>query len=223
MVKMELKSSGPWSNPNRIMFYLGMLFVVLGALMGGIGVVIATLTHEAGMLIFGVMFLAIFGGIGGFFALIGYKNLHVHDEVLEQGVVYLGKIFDLEPDYEVLMNGQPCITLVVRFLMRGQIREARVNTGDADVSFYPIGATVAISIHNGLAAFVPGSVSDQRLERESDLMNPDFDPSGVESSLGVTCPNCGANVAVPVGMSRFCPYCDTKLTLTDEGELVRVR
>ena len=207
MVKMELKSSGPWSNPNRIMFYLGMLFVVLGALTGGIGVVIAALTHEAGMLIFGVMFLAIFGGIGGFFALIGYKNLHVHDEVLEQGVVYLGKIFDLEPDYEVLMNGQPCITLVVRFLMRGQIREARVNTGDADVSFYPIGATVAISIH----------------ERESDLMNPDFDPSGVESSLGVTCPNCGANVAVPVGMSRFCPYCDTKLTLTDEGELVRVR
>ena len=132
----------------------------------------------------------------------------------------LGKIYDYEPDYRILMNGQPCITLVVRYLMNGEISEARVNTGDVDVTRYPRGATIGIKLLAGQAALVPNSLSDTRIEQEDDLMNPDFDPSGMQSSIGVSCPNCGANITVPLGMSRFCPYCNTKVSVDAAGHVL---
>ena len=217
---MNLEVSGPAGNPSKIMFYLGMLFVVLGAVIGIGGIAVAAAARTPEMILFGVLFIAIFGGVGGFFAKIGYDGMHANDDVLQDGTSYLGKIYDYEPDYRVTMNGQPCITLVVRYLMSGQIREARVNTGEANAARYPRGATVSIKMYNGVAALVPGSVCDLRIEQEDDLMNPDFDPSGTMSSIGVSCPNCGANIAVPLGMSRFCPYCNSKVSVTADGELV---
>ena len=103
--------------------------------------------------------------------------------------------------------------------MNGQICVARVNTGEVNRARYPRGATVAIKLLNNVAAIVPGSVSNMVIERENDLMNPDFDPSGMASSVGVSCPNCGANIIVPLGMSRFCPYCDSKVSVSPEGVL----
>ena len=144
--------------------------------------------------------------------------MHETDAVLQQGASYLGKIYDYEPDYRVTMNGQPCITLVVRYLMSGQVREARVTTGESNVANYPRGATVSIKVHDGVAALVPGSVCDLHIEQEDDLMNPDFDPSGMMSSIGVSCPNCGANITVPLGMSRFCPYCNSKVSVSVDGK-----
>ena len=220
MTKMSVTASGPGGNPGKLMFYLGMLFVVLGALIGGGGLVgaIASPMHE--MTVVGVIFLVVFCGVGGLFAKIGYDSMHANDEVLSEGTAYLGKIYSYEPDYQITMNDQPCITLVVRYLMSGQIREARVNTGEVDPARYPRGATVSIKIHNGVAALVPGSVCDMRIEQEDDLMNPDFDPSGAMSSIGVSCPNCGANIVVPLGMSRFCPYCNSKVSVTADGRVV---
>lgn len=220
MVKMSTTVTGSGSNPGKVMFYMGMLFVVLGLIIGGGGLVAAIGGQFPEMGLFGVLFLAIFCGVGGFFAKIGHDGLHASDEILQQGAVYLGKIFAYEPDYQITMNGQPCITLVVRYLAAGQIREARVNTGDVDRSRYPRGATVSIKIHEGVAALVPGSLSDMRIEQENDLMNPDFDPSGSMSSIGVSCPNCGANIAVPIGMARFCPYCDTKVSVTADRRVI---
>ena len=219
MPKMSMDVTGAGINPNKTMFYLGMLFVVLGALIGGGGLVGAIAAGEPGMIGFGVVFIAMFCGIGGFFAKIGHDNLHASDAVLQDGAAYLGKIFAYEPDYRVTMNGQPCLTLVVRYLALGEIQEARVNTGDVDVTRYPRGATVSIKVSNGMAALVPGSVCNLRLEREDDLMNPDFDPSGAMSSIGVSCPNCGANITVPIGMSRYCPYCNTKISVDAAGRV----
>ena len=171
MAKMSVSASGLGSNPGKLMFYLGMLFVVLGALIGGSSIVgaIASPMHE--MVMFGVIFLVVFCGIGGLFAKIGYDNMHASDEVLREGAAYLGKIYSYEPDYQIMMNGQPCITLVVRYMMAGQIREARVNTGEVDPARYPRGATVSIKIHEGVAALVPDSISNMHIEREDDLMN----------------------------------------------------
>ena len=215
IMRSELSASGPGSNPGKIMFYLGMLFVVVGAVIG-IGSFVTGILEAV---LFGLMFVVMFCGIGGFFAKIGYDSMHASDDVLEQGAAYLGKIFDYEPDYQITMNGEPCITLVVRYFMNGQIREARVNTGEVNASRYPRGATVAIKILNGVAAIVPGSVSDMSIERENDLLNPDFDPSGMSSSVGVSCPHCGANIVVPLGMSRYCPYCDSKVSVSADGVL----
>lgn len=200
------------TNPGKIIFYLGMLFVVIGALIGGGSLAAMLAMGEPGALLFGIIFIAVFCGVGGLFAKTGHDQMHASDAVLDSGVSYLGKIYDYEPDYQILMNGQPCITLVVRYLKSGQVCEARVNTGEANAARYPRGATVAIKLLDGQAALVPGSVSDMCIEQEDELMNPDFDPSGTHSSVNVKCPNCGANVAVPVGMARFCPYCNTKLS-----------
>ena len=219
MAKISVSATGPGVSPGKMMFYLGMLFVVIGAAIGIGGLVGAFATGELGMIMFGVIFIVMFCGIGGFFAKIGYANVHAADAVLQEGAAYLGKIFAHEPDHRITMNGRPCITLVVRYLMMGEIREARVNTGDVDTTRYPIGATVSIKVRDGLAALVPGSVCDTRIEREDDLMNPDFDPLGIQSSVGVSCPNCGANITVPLGMSRYCPYCDTKVSVDPAGHV----
>ena len=218
-MRSNLTVSGPGVSPGKIMYYMGILFVVLGAVIGGGGLIGAALMGEPSMILFGVIFLAMFCGIGGFFAKIGHDNVHASDDVLREGAAYLGKIYDYEPDNRITMNGQPCVTLVVRYLMAGEIREARVNTGDVDATRYPRGATVSIKVRDGVAALVPGSVSKVRIEQEDDLMNPDFDPSGIASSVGVSCPNCGANITVPLGMARFCPYCDTKVSVKPDGTL----
>ena len=193
--------------------FLAFTNPVLGVIAGAV----ALQQPEAAL--FGVLFVAIFGGVGGFFAKLGHYGLHATDAVLEQGAMYLGKIYGYDSDYRVTMNGRPCIVLIVRYLELGQIREARVTTGEVDVTNYPRGATVSIKILNGTAALVPGSVSNMRIEREDDLLNPDFDPTGVHSSVGVSCPNCGANIVVPVGMSRFCPYCNSKVSVGPGGKL----
>ena len=219
-MRMSTTVTGGGTNAGKIMFYLGMLFVVIGAMVGLGGVFGAFATGEPGAALFGLFFVVMFCGIGGFFAKMGYDTMHASDDVLADGAAYLGKIFDYEPDYQILMNGQPCITLVVRYFMNGQIREARVNTGEVTAARYPRGATVAIRVLNDMAAIVPGSVSNTTIERENDLMNPDFDPSGMASSIGVSCPSCGANIVVPLGMSRFCPYCDTKVSVTSDGRLL---
>ena len=219
-MKMSTSVTGSGSNPGKIMFYMGVLFVALGVVAGGVWIASALFGHMPDMALFGVLFAAVFCGVGGLFAKQGYDNLHASDAVLEQGAAYLGKIFAYEPDYQIMMNDQPCITLVVRYFMAGQIREARVNTGDVNATRFPLGATVSIKVHEGKAALVPNSVSSMRIEREDDLMNPDFDPIGLASSLGISCPNCGANIVVPLGMSRFCPYCDSKVSLTPDGRVV---
>ena len=219
MTRMEVSTTGLGANPGKIMYYLGMLFVVLGVLIGGGGLAAALGTREPGAPFFGLIFVATFCGIGGFFAKIGHDQMHASDAVLAEGAAYLGKIFDYEPDYQILMNDQPCITLVVRYLKNGQVCEARVNTGDVNAARYPRGATVGIRLLNGQAALVPGSVSDTRIEQEDELMNPDFDPSGMSSSVGVSCPNCGANITIPLGMSRFCPYCNSKVSVDAAGHV----
>ena len=216
-------ASGPGGNPAKAFFWIGVLFVVLGAIIG-VGTIVLGLFAEPDAYVvtlpLGLFFILMFCGIGGAFAVIGHRQLHAEDQLLAEGRTYYGKIFSYGQDRRILMNGQPCIALNVRYLRNGQVVQSSVNTNDIDFSKYPLGATVAIKVLDSRAALVPGSVSDMTIEQEDDLMNPDFDALGTASSLGVDCPNCGANIAVPIGMSRFCPYCDTKVTLTADGRVI---
>ena len=200
--------------------FIGILFVVIGAVVG-IGMLAGGFgSTERPMIFMGVMFLVMFCGIGGLFAVIGFRMDREDKKVLEQGSSYLGKILDYRPDMRVTINGAPALALVIRYYRMGEICEAIVNTGEADRSKYPLGSTVAIRLYEGKAALEPGSVSDMHIEREEDLLNPDFNPNVNISSVGIKCPNCGANITVPYGMSRICPYCDSKITVDKNGRLV---
>ncbi len=200
---------------------IGILFVFIGLSVGLL--IMGGLFGEAGRdtILMGPFFIVMFGGIGGLFAFLGFRMDSREKKILKNGAVYLGKILDYRPDHRVTINGAPALALVVRYFRMGQICEAIVNTGEADRAAYPVGSTVSISVLDGSAALVPGSVSQLHIEREEDLLNPDFDPNANISSIGVKCPNCGANITVPYGMSRICPYCDSKITVSGDGTIVR--
>lgn len=141
MTRMEVQISGGGTNANKTMFFLGMLFVVLGALIGLPWLIIPIIAGIPLLGIGGILFAGVFCGVGGFFAYIGRQSMNAGKETLEESASDAGKSSANEEDESI--------------------------------------------------------------------------------SINVSCPNCGANVVVPLGMSRFCPYCDTKLSLTREGELVK--
>ena len=202
---------------NKFLQGFGLLFVFLGAVIG-VGLAVCGVVAGMGSLIFmGASFLALFCGIGGFFAWTGINNMNRERRINEQGVAVMGKIFDYVPDYQMNFNNQPTLSVIVRYKEDGIVKQAVVRTGQTDTAELPRGATVTISIHNGEAALVPGSVSDVRLPDEENLMNPDFDPENIHSSIGVSCPSCGATLTVPVGMSAICPYCGRKVRTDADG------
>ena len=216
----EVEVSGAPGSVGKFMYIFGLVFVVIGVVAALVFFGIAYAAGDTLLGLGGLMFLAIFGGVGGFIAHLGHKRVHENDAILSGGVEYQGKIYDYEPDYEMLVNDQPCLTLVVRYMDLGQVKEAHVRTDSSNATLYPRGATVSIRIAGGVAALVPGSVSNAVIARQDDLMNREFDPDAMTPELGVQCPNCGANVTVHVGMSRFCPYCGSKITLDAQGHLV---
>ena len=123
------------------------------------------------------------------------------------------------PDYQYTVNGSPTLSLIVRYKQDGIIRQATVRTGQPDTAEFPRGATVTISILNGEAVLIPGSISDTKLPDEENLLNPDIDPEKIHASIGAACPACGANLTVPVGMSAICPYCGRKVVAGRDGSV----
>ena len=204
---------------NRFLKYFGLLFVMIGVVIGGFMTVSSILTGSLSMIFMGLSFLVLFGGIGGFFAWYGISAIKRDEKIAAEGVAIMGKIFDYVPDYQMTLNGQPSLSIVVRYKKDGLIRESIVRTGYTDTAAIPRGATVTISILNGEAAFVPGSVSDVKLPDEENLLNPDIDPEKIESSIGASCPACGATLIVPIGMSAICPYCGRKVVVGKDGSI----
>ena len=101
--------------------FIGILFVVIGAVVG-IGMLAGGFgSTERPMIFMGVMFLVMFCGIGGLFAVIGFRMDREDKKVLEQGSSYLGKILDYRPDMRVTINGAPALALVIRYYRMGEI------------------------------------------------------------------------------------------------------
>ena len=204
---------------NKFLKVFGLLFVVIGAVVGILFISLSIVTRSYPMIFMGVMFPLVFCGVGGFFAWIGMSALKREEKIAEEGVAIMGKIFDYVPDYQMTMNGQPTLSLIVRYKKDGLIKQAVVRTGYTDTASIPRGATVTISLLNGEAALVPGSISDVKLPDEENLLNPDIDPEKIQTSIGASCPACGATLIVPVGMSAICPYCGRKVVAGTDGSI----
>ena len=81
--------------------FIGILFVIIGivvgiAVMAG-GRVMGT---NGETVLFGLLFLVIFGGIGGFFAVLGFRMDAEDRKILREGDVYMGKILAGSPRYD---------------------------------------------------------------------------------------------------------------------------
>lgn len=206
-------------NGNKFVRNFGLFFVFLGIIITFI-LIAAGLQTGRKMLIFMALFLALlFCGIGGFLASLGIRELKRIDVINKEGMVYMGKIFKLVPDHQMMINGASTLSLIVRYKDSGIIKEATVRTGEADEALFPVGSTVSINILDSEASLVPNSVTDQKLPDEENLMNPDLDPKGTKSSAGVSCPGCGANLMVPYGMAAICPYCGRKVRVDADGNI----
>ena len=187
----------------------------------GIGFIAGSIMAHEGTLIFiGVMFLAIFCGVGGLLAWLGISAERRAEKIVESGTAYMGKIYDYVEDHEYIVNGQPTLSVIVRYMKDGVVKQAAARTGQPDTAQYPRGATVSISILNGEAAIIPGSVSNAAIPDEALLMDRDIDAEKLSTSIGAACPNCGATLMVPVGMSTVCPYCGRKIKAAEDGSVI---
>ena len=74
------------------------------------------------------------------------------------------------------------------------MQEAVAPTGGINMEDYPIGGTVDIRVLEGAAALVPGSVRDDYVRGQDQLLDRDFDPKKIVSSVGMECPGCGAQM-----------------------------
>ena len=161
---------------NKFMQAFGLLFVAIGTVVG-LGFAVSGVVAGMGSLVFmGVCFLVLFCGIGGFFAWTGINNMNRERKINEKGYAVMGKIFDYVPDNQMTLNGQPTLSLIVRYKEDGIIKQAVVRTGQVDTAAFPRGATVTISLFEGEAALVPGSVSDVRLPDEETFFDRSFMP-----------------------------------------------
>ena len=169
---------------NKILKVLGLFFVVLGAVIG-IGLILSGFAAKSIPLAFmGIVFVMMFCGIGGFFAWIGISMLNRDKKITEEGVAVMGKIFDYVPDYQMTLNGQPTLSLVVRYKRDGVIRQAIVRTGRSDTAEFPHGATVTISLLNGEAG-VAATVANARpeMKQAADIVERSYAKMGVLREL----------------------------------------
>ncbi len=218
---------------SKFFFIFGMLFVVLGAVIG-IGSLVGGLMMSradgpfaeagpglaGGSVFFAVVFISVFCGVGGLFAWIGRSLMKRDEDILEKGRLFQAKIYGYQTDGQMTINGMPTQSLVVRYFDDGVMQEAVAPTGGINMEDYPIGGTVDIRVLEGAAALVPGSVRDDYVRGQDQLLDRDFDPKKIVSSVGMECPGCGAALVVPKGMAVLCPYCGRKVsapagTLTD--------
>ena len=204
----------------RFMKYFHWLFIAIGAIVLAISVLTEPVPGYHGGFLFGLLFFVMFAGIPGIIRYAMEAPARQDKAILDSGISHTGKIFGYQEDASILVNGRPMQDLVIRYFDHGVIRETVVNNDSTDLTKFPIGATVTIRIMNGKAALVPGSVTDARLQGEENLMNPDFDPTGRKPSKGVHCPNCGSSLIIPYGMSLICPYCGSKVSLSEKGEII---
>ncbi|MBR2829274.1 MAG: hypothetical protein IKE68_01850 [Solobacterium sp.] len=205
----------------RFMKYFHWLFIIIGACVFIMSVLIEPGAGNPGRFGFGLLFFVMFAGIPGIIRYAIEAPARQDKAILDSGVSYTGKIFGYREDASILVNGRPMLDLIIRYFDHGVIKEAVVNNDSTDMTKFPVGATVTIRIMNAQAALVPGSVTNARLEGEENLMNPDFDPTGKRPSKGVHCPNCGSSLIIPYGMSYICPYCGSKVSLSENGEIIR--
>ena len=204
----------------RFMKYFHWLFIAIGAIVLAMSVLTAPVPGNPGGILFGLLFFVMFAGIPGVIRYAIEAPARQDKAILDGGVSYTGKIFGYREDASILVNGRPMLDLVIRYFDHGVIKEAVVNNDSTDMTKFPVGATVTIRIMNAQAALVPGSVTNARLEGEENLMNPDFDPTGKRPSKGVHCPNCGSSLIIPYGMSQICPYCGSKVSLSEKGDII---
>lgn len=209
------------------MFNTMKFFKWFGTVFMGIGIVatagmilggIASKTYD--FVGFALIWGAVFIGVGALFRTIGAHHEKAQSDILNQGKSYEGIIYRYDTDKSVMINGSYPLSVVVRYMADGMVREAVIPTMDTSAQSYPIGYSATIKVFDGKAAIVPGSVQLSNIPNQETLLDESAVLLQTAPRIGVTCPHCGASVTVPLGGSTTCEFCGSRITIDKNGKIV---
>lgn len=185
----------------KIMLFMGVIYVLIGGVVGIFFVV-------AGSGIF-VLIPLIFVVLGLGFILGVWKSVAKKKEIITKGKKYTGKIYGYVENTSYTVNDRYTINVKVRYFDENRIeREAVLPTGTSDGnSQYPVGMTIDFFEYKGKYCFDEKSVRNEILSGEAELMdNKPLEPDKI-TVVAVECPNCGASFRAMKGYTERCPYC----------------
>lgn len=183
-----------------------------------IGVLIFLVTLVTGIIvpvvwIIGGCISLVFIGIGLGFLISFLVKRNKVKEIRENGKKYTGKITGYVEDKSVVVNGRFLMNTKVHYfdefgVERETIVPTKFNQGNND---FPIGATIDFVEYNNKFSWVEGSVRNEKLEGEDELMDQKpMDPSQIRLAA-VSCRSCGASFAATKGYIATCPYCGNRI------------
>lgn len=189
-------------------------------IIGGIFLVAATVCFLVSMVLFvfvdsilkviPAVFVLILGLAGIELLMSAEKGQAKQNNILTYGQHYLGKIVGHIEDGGEPVDGQHFLNTRVRYFdASGRIREVVVDTGTRGKgNDFPEGATIEIAVLENMVTWIKGSVSQEHIPDEEELM--DGRPlSPIKSEkMAVSCQGCGASFYGDLGYLDRCPYCN---------------
>lgn len=189
----------------KIILIIGAAFLALGIPMT---VIFSVVFSYAGMGAVALLPL-IFVILGIVLIIIPATGMAKTAAVRKHGTRYAAKIYGYTEDTSYTVNGAYPVDVKVRYFdPSGNVREAVIPTRFAAGSMdYPIGMTMDIYEYHGKYSWDPGTVRNERLFGEDELMdNKPVEPEKLHM-VSVTCPHCGATFSAARGYASRCPYC----------------
>jgi len=185
-----------------ILLIMGLGFTFLGTVVG-ITLIAASDEWFVGLipLVFVVVGLAMTIGV--------IKSMLAQRRIKTKGRHYKAKIYSYVDDTSVLVNGAYLVNCKVHYFDEfGVEKEGIIPTAFSRGSNqYPIGMTIDIYEYQGKFQFDKGSVRDEVLDREDELM----DDKPLERSnirmVAISCQSCGISYEAVSGYTASCPYC----------------
>lgn len=203
----------------KILKLLGFIFLAVGALFLLICIAILLITRcNMGGVIGGsitALFSVIWGGIGGGMLIGASASNRSRQKIINKGTRHTGKIYGYVEDRAIKVNNSYPINIVVRYFDNsGTEREVIIPTKFARGSgAFPIGATIDFVLYKSTSTWIDGSVRNDPIAREDELMDNIPLYSSQLTMRAVTCPTCGASYTAAQGYAAACPYCGHAVNL----------
>lgn len=204
----------------KLLKWLGAFFMGIGVIATAGMIVGGLFSKTYDLILFALIWGAIFIGIGSLFYFVGGAHDKAKNNILEEGKSYQGIIYRHDQNRSIQINGDFPISVVVRYMAGGVVKEAVVPTMDTSPLNYPIGYEATIRIHDGKAAIVPGTVKLASLPDKDVLLDPSAITIQAAPKIGITCPHCGASINVPLGGWATCEFCNARINVDKDGHII---
>ena len=192
------------------------ILILVGAIFASVGVML-TFIFLVNRDVFGIwsLFPLFFVVLGLCFIIPGIIDFKRNRNIIKNGKRIPAKICGYVEDKSVVINGGYAVNTVVRYFdSYRRVKETVIETGFQQGSnAYPVGMTVDLYEYEGKIGWDRGSVRQETLFDEKELMDCIEDNSNGEV-IAVNCTKCGASFCAVKGYTAKCPYCGKEICST---------